>query len=225
MSDSKVEAKSELPTIVFVTGNAGKLREVKQILTAYNIINKDVDLPELQGEDPEKIAVEKCKLAAAAVKGPVLCEDTSLCFNALHGLPGPYIKWFLKKLGLDGLNKLLAGYEDKSAYAQCVFTYSKGPGHEPIVFDGRCPGRIVAARGPTNFGWDPVFQPDGYDQTFAEMDAAVKNKISHRSKSLEKLQTFLHKELEGGSSSSSSSTEAVTEPAKKEEAPASKPSE
>jgi inosine/xanthosine triphosphate pyrophosphatase family protein len=55
-----------------------------------------------------------------------MVEDTCLCFNALQGLPGPYIKWFLQKLGHDGLNRMLAGFDDKSAYALCVFAYSSG---------------------------------------------------------------------------------------------------
>merc|ERR1711879_467124 len=75
------------------------------------------------------------------------CEDTCLCYNALEGLPGPYIKWFLDKLGHDGLNKMLAGYEDKTAYAQCLFALSAGPGCEVRVFDGRTEGKIVPARG------------------------------------------------------------------------------
>jgi inosine triphosphate pyrophosphatase len=55
-----------------------------------------------------------------------MVEDTSLCYNAYGGLPGPYIKWFLKKLGHEGLNAMLAGFEDKSAYAQCIFAYTPG---------------------------------------------------------------------------------------------------
>lgn len=55
-----------------------------------------------------------------------MVEDTSLCFNAYGGLPGPYIKWFLKNLGHEGLYTMLAGFEDKSAYAQCIFAYSPG---------------------------------------------------------------------------------------------------
>jgi inosine triphosphate pyrophosphatase len=55
-----------------------------------------------------------------------MVEDTCLCFNALQGLPGPYIKWFLGKLGHDGLNRMLHGFEDKTAYAQCTFAYSAG---------------------------------------------------------------------------------------------------
>jgi len=119
-----------------------------------------------------------------------MVEDTSLCFNALHGLPGPYIKWFLTKLGHDGLNKLLAGYDDKSAVAVCTFAYTEGPGKEVHVFKGETPGTIVPPRGPTDFGWDPVFQPDGHDKTYAELDSDTKNGISHRGSSLEKLQQY-----------------------------------
>ena len=100
--------------------------------------------------------MEKVKLAAEEVGGPVMCEDTSLCFNALNGLPGPYIKWFLEKTGHEGLNNILAAYPDKSAYAQCVFGLCAGPGQPVHTFDGRTPGKIVPARGPTDFGWCAV---------------------------------------------------------------------
>ncbi|DBA02895.1 TPA: hypothetical protein N0F65_005922 [Lagenidium giganteum] len=182
------------PVITFVTGNRNKLSEVIAILGndfPFELRNQAVDLPELQGE-PEEIAKQKCRLAAAQIKGPVLVEDTSLCFNALNGLPGPYIKWFLDKTGHDGLNNLLAAYEDKSAYAQCIFALAKDSNDaDPQVFVGRTPGKIVPARGPNAFGWDPVFQPDGFTQTYAEMEKATKNTISHRFKSLEALRAHL----------------------------------
>lgn len=59
----------------------------------------------------------------------MMVEDTSLCFNAYKGLPGPYIKWFLGRVGHDGLNNMLAAYEDKSAYAQCIFAFTPGALH------------------------------------------------------------------------------------------------
>merc|ERR1712006_63388 len=109
----------------------------------------------------------------------------------MQGLPGPYIKWFLDKLGHDGLNKMLDGFEDRSAYALCTFAFTWGSNETPMVFSGRTEGQIVTARGPTDFGWDPVFLPDGFDQTYAEMDKSVKNSISHRGRALEKLKAFL----------------------------------
>ncbi|KAG5249732.1 inosine triphosphate pyrophosphatase family protein [Salix suchowensis] len=171
--------------VTFVTGNAKKLEEVRAILgQAVPFQSLKLDLPELQGE-PEEISKEKARLAAVEVKGPVLVEDTCLCFNALKGLPGPYIKWFLQKIGHEGLNNLLMAYEDKSAYALCAFSFALGPDAEPITFLGKTLGKIVAARGPNDFGWDPIFQPEGYEQTYAEMPKDEKNKISHRSKALD----------------------------------------
>ncbi|XP_052189053.1 inosine triphosphate pyrophosphatase isoform X1 [Diospyros lotus] len=170
--------------VTFVTGNAKKLEEVRAILgQSIPFQSLKLDLPELQGE-PEDISKEKARLAAKEVNGPVLVEDTCLCFNALKGLPGPYIKWFLQKIGHEGLNNLLLGYADKSAYAMCVFSLALGPDIEPITFTGKTPGKIVPARGPNDFGWDPIFQPDGYNQTYAEMPKEEKNKISHRSRAL-----------------------------------------
>eukprot|EP01017_Pseudomicrothorax_dubius_P021529 TRINITY_DN2317_c0_g2_i1.p1 TRINITY_DN2317_c0_g2~~TRINITY_DN2317_c0_g2_i1.p1 ORF type:complete len:208 (-),score=60.46 TRINITY_DN2317_c0_g2_i1:36-659(-) len=183
-----MEAQHE---IIFVTGNAKKVEELNQIMgdSGLKITPQSVDLPELQGE-PEEIAKSKCKLAYSQVKRPVITEDTSLCYNALKGLPGPYIKYFLEKLGHEGLNKLLLGYEDKSAYAQCIFCYMDETLKEPIAFVGRTPGSIVPARGPNSFGWDPVFEPEGYKETYAEMDKSIKNTISHRGRSLELLKAY-----------------------------------
>ncbi|XP_048800502.1 inosine triphosphate pyrophosphatase isoform X2 [Lagopus muta] len=127
-------------SVVFVTGNAKKLEEVTQILgdsSPYTLVAKKIDLPEYQGE-PDEISVQKCREAARQIRGPVIIEDTCLCFNALGGLPGPYIKWFLEKLKPEGLYKLLAGFEDKSAYALCTFAFSTGNPEEPVkLFKGQ----------------------------------------------------------------------------------------
>jgi inosine/xanthosine triphosphate pyrophosphatase family protein len=76
-------------------------------------------------------------------------------------------------------------------YAQCIFSYCEGPGSEPLTFVGRSEGRIVPARGPTDFGWDPVFEAEGFGKTFAQMTKEEKNSVSHRGRSLEKLRAFL----------------------------------
>ncbi|KAG9077138.1 nucleoside triphosphate pyrophosphohydrolase ham1 [Ceratobasidium sp. UAMH 11750] len=74
-------------------------------------------------------------------------------------------------------------------------SYSKGPGAEPVVFDGRTEGKIVRPRGPSKFGWDPVFEPlEGDGKTYAEMTSEAKNKISHRFRALEKLRKYLEEE-------------------------------
>ncbi|XP_063242460.1 inosine triphosphate pyrophosphatase isoform X2 [Bacillus rossius redtenbacheri] len=178
--------------VVFVTGNAKKLEEVVAILgesLPYKIENRKIDLPEYQGE-MDDICISKCKEAARIVKGPVIIEDTCLCFNALGGLPGPYIKWFLDKLGPEGLHRMLTGWEDKSACAVCTFAYCPGEGAEVKLFHGRTEGKIVAPRGPRDFGWDPCFQPENYERTYAEIPKEEKNKISHRSLALQELKKY-----------------------------------
>ena len=100
-------------------------------------------------------------------------------------------KDFLGSVGRAGLWKMIQNFDDKTAYAQCIFAFCEGPDAEPIVFTGRCTGQIVEPRGENMFGWDPIFQPDGHDQTFAEMPLAVKNPISHRGHALELVKKFL----------------------------------
>ncbi|KAM0751618.1 putative HAM1-protein [Meredithblackwellia eburnea MCA 4105] len=181
--------------LLFVTGNAGKLREVQAILSAsspgvFDLSSRDLDLPEIQGTTQE-VAAAKVKAAAQIVKGPCITEDTALAFTALGGLPGPYIKHFLKTLGHEGLNKMLEGFESKSATAICTFAYCEGPDSEPLLFEGTTPGKIVPARGPGHFGWDPIFEAEESGKTFAEMDGPAKNLISHRYRALDKLRTYL----------------------------------
>ncbi|KAH9062269.1 Ham1-like protein [Lactarius vividus] len=185
--------------LVFVTGNAGKLNEVREILAqgeAIDIESRDLDLPEIQGTTQE-IALEKCRRAAEVsvwvlqIGGPVITEDTALCFAAMNGLPGPYIKFFLRELGHEGLNHMLDGFPTRAAWALCTFAYSAGPGTEPVLFEGHTDGRIVPARGPPKFGWDPVFEAEDTGLTYAEMEATQKNAISHRGRALQKLRAYL----------------------------------
>ncbi|XP_063839266.1 inosine triphosphate pyrophosphatase [Ostrinia nubilalis] len=181
-------------TLTFVTGNAKKLEELRAILGnsfPLEIISHKVDLPELQGEI-EEISIKKCQEAARRLKKPVLIEDTSLCFNALNGLPGPYIKWFLDKIKPEGLSKMLTGWEDKSAQAVCTFAYCEGSCEDSdvILFQGITKGQIVEPRGTRDFGWDCVFQPEGYTKTYAELPKEEKNTISHRYKALDKLRKY-----------------------------------
>lgn len=189
-------------TITFVTGNANKLKEVIAILSTsesqdgtskvgkYSITNKSLDLDEVQGTI-EEVTINKAKAAANILKGPVLVEDTCLGFEAFNNLPGPYIKWFVKSIGLSGLVDMLYKFENKGANAICTFGYCEGPDAEVKLFQGVTKGNIVDSRGPTDFGWDSVFEPEGFDQTYAEMDKKTKNTISHRFRALDKLRDFL----------------------------------
>jgi inosine triphosphate pyrophosphatase len=185
-----------LKRLVFATGNAGKLDEVREILAqgeAIDIESRDIDLPEIQGTTQE-IAIEKCRRAAELIGGPVITEDTALCFAALNGLPGPYIKFFWLQLGSEGLNRMLDGFPTRAAWALCTFAYSAGPGTEPILFEGRTDGRIVPPRGSPKFGWGPVFETDDNGLTYTEMEATQKHAISHRARALHKLLAYLHGE-------------------------------
>ncbi|KAL0246067.1 hypothetical protein GEMRC1_007283 [Eukaryota sp. GEM-RC1] len=133
------------PKLTFVTGNPNKLREVREILgDHFEVVHDTTDLPEYQGSCPEEITFEKCKEAAKTVPTPFIVEDVCLCFSAYKGLPGPYIKWFLGAIGREGLCKMLSGFEDKSAWAQCTFAYLESPEKDPILFVGKTDGQIVS---------------------------------------------------------------------------------
>lgn len=121
----------------------------------------------------------------------MLVEDTSLAINALGGLPGPYIKWFVEKVGPSGLHRMISDWPDKSATAICMMGLQERADGPVKIFKGTIKGSIVAPQGDNQFGWDPVFQPEGYQQTFAQMDVKVKNTISHRYQCLAALQEYL----------------------------------
>lgn len=115
------------------------------------------------------------------------------CFDALGGLPGAYIKWFLEGAGASGLHAMLAGFDDKGAQAVCTFAFSPGEDGDVLLFQGRTDGSIVAPRSGARetFGWDSVFQPAGSDLTYAEMKPEAKHAVSHRFKALDKLRAHL----------------------------------
>lgn len=96
----------------------------------------------------------------------------------------------MDKVGPEGLFKMLAGFENKSASAVCTFAYTSGENDEVKLFQGKTEGTIVDPRGPRDFGWDPCFQPNGFQQTYAELPKDVKNSISHRFKAVDAMKNY-----------------------------------
>lgn len=190
--------------LLFVTGNAGKVNEVKHHLQGTNYIIKQLtieDLPEIQGT-PEEVALHKLNSAAAILGDQdaiLLTEDTSLCFEALNGLPGAYIKDFLTNLGVENLHRLVTGFNTNKAYAQTIFGV-KRPGQPAQLCAGRTLGRIVPARGNHEFcgkgaSWDQAFEFDEEHElkgtTYGEMTLDQKNTVSHRSRAVSKVISYL----------------------------------
>lgn len=177
--------------IYLVTGNPNKLKEWQQILPDDVAIDiATVDLTEIQSDDPVEIITDKAKRAYEAVGQPVVVEDVEVGLEKLNGLPGPFIKYFLKKMGHDALYQL-AG-EGGRAVVSCSIGYYDG--ETMTTVRGDVPGTIVAPRGQSGFGFDITFVPDGESQTFAEMDDEKKNTLSHRRKAI---QLFVEKFREG----------------------------
>lgn len=177
--------------LYFITGNKNKFNETKAILDV-KIERLDTDLPEIQDIDPKNVISAKIEEAQRNKKGEFIVEDTSLTLDCLNGLPGPFIKRLMITIGNDGLYKIAEDFGNNMAEAKDTIGYSNKYG-KIHFFDGMIRGKIVTPRGDNNFGWDPIFQPVGYNKTFAEMTDEEKNKISHRKIALEKLKRFLEK--------------------------------
>jgi inosine triphosphate pyrophosphatase len=166
-----------MQTIYFVTGNANKLAEVQQ--TIPNVQQLNIDLPELQALEVE--AVIEHKLRAARLQQPegiIAVEDIGIYINSLNGFPGALIKWLLKALDNQGIADLVSKYVDHSAYVKCVVGIDTGSEIKYAI--AKVDGQIVSPRGDNGFGWDKIFQPTGFNQTYAEMSLEQKNEISTR---------------------------------------------
>lgn len=194
-------------SLIFVSGNAGKAREVGEILgDCFDVQNRKYDISEIQGDIPTgdtpyekainhaiQIASAKSRLCADYFGEPVLTEDASLFLTELMN-PGVFVKYWSN----DQIFKASIGCTDKSLFALSVFTYCK-PSESPTSFIGKCDGKIcdpVIGAGPNGFAWDTIFVPnDGDGKSFAQMDQNEKNKISHRRKALDMLKINLPKLL------------------------------
>lgn len=147
---------------VFITGNQNKVDYHSRVL-GIQLSHKKIDLDEIQSADPRVVIEHKVRQAYALLQRPVLVEDTSLSFNALNGLPGPFIKFFVEAHdGLENLCRMLDGFTDRSAYASAVYGYFDG--QQLVFFSGRLDGVISQTpKGDGGYGWDAIFEPVGYD--------------------------------------------------------------
>jgi len=180
----------KLENITFITGNQAKVAQVATIL-GINLKHQKIDLDEIQSLDLEKIVKDKAKRAFDIVQTPVLVEDVSLKYTALGNLPGPLIRWFLEELGNKGLCRLINHYnKDRSATAEVSYCLYNGKDFK--IFKGSVEGRVAAhPRGETNFGWNPVFIPNGSTQTWAEMEGTDQGSSSMRKIALDKMKQYL----------------------------------
>jgi len=175
--------------IYFVTGNKNKLKEVQMIMP--EVEGLELDLTEIQELDHKQVVEHKLMEAKKNKPGlNLMIEDLSLEIDGMNGLPGPLIKWFLKSVGKNGLYKMAKMFGNQKATATELLGYVDNSG-KIVYFEGKVEGTIVEPRGESDFGFDPIFVPNGQDKTYAEMGTEEKNKISHRRIALEKLKKFL----------------------------------
>jgi non-canonical purine NTP pyrophosphatase (RdgB/HAM1 family) len=174
--------------LYFITGNTNKSEEARLILP--QLIQKDLELPEIKELDPHKIIEAKLHEAFAHIIGEMVVEATSLFIEGLNGLPGPLVKWFLKTVSPQGIYNMTQSSGIYEAQARTLVGYAT---HSSSLhfFEGVIKGKIVEPRGES-FGWDAIFVPVGYTQTFAEMGREEKSKISMRKIAFQKLKKFLN---------------------------------
>jgi inosine triphosphate pyrophosphatase len=177
-------------TLYFITGNTNKLREVKSFFP--DVQGLTTDLPEIQSLDIEEVIKYKIQEAFKHCDGNVLVEDTSLSFDALNGLPGPLVKWFMTTIGVEGLYAIAEKFCNTKAVAKTALGYATSC-RDIHFFESEIHGTIVRPDGENGFGWDVIFRPDGHQQTFAKMSAEEKNSISMRANVLSQLKLHLER--------------------------------
>ena len=186
--------------VVFATNNPNKLEEAQELLPFFNVVGlKDIgcdeDIPET-----ENTLEGNAKLKAAFVKEKfgVNCfsDDTGLEVEALGGAPGVYSARYTGEPvnAENNIIKLLDKLKNKTnRKAQFRTVIALDFDGEQFTFEGICKGHILENKvGNKGFGYDPVFVPEGFNKTFAEMSMEEKSTISHRGKAIKKLVTFLH---------------------------------
>ena len=195
--------------IVFATNNAHKLEEIRAILghshdiLSLNDIQCHADIPET-ADTLEGNALQKARYVWDHYHLSVFADDTGLEVDALGGAPGVYSARYAGGAGHDSeanMAKLLRemhGHTDRTARFRTVIALiladGSDKGFSEHLFEGKVEGRIATERqGSEGFGYDPLFIPDGYDESFAQLGTAVKNRISHRARAVARLTDFLSK--------------------------------
>ena len=200
-----------IETLVIATHNQGKVAEFDKLLDGLNITLKsanDFNLPEPEETEEtfEGNALLKARLAAETTGLPCLADDSGLTIEALDGAPGIYsARWAETPSGRDfnvamqkvhdGISKTKAGAIDGTQSACFVATLALVfPDNSFEVFEGWVDGKLCwPPRGDKGFGYDPMFVPDGYDITFAEMEPEQKYTMSHRAHAVNKFKNYLLK--------------------------------
>ncbi|MCI0450050.1 MAG: XTP/dITP diphosphatase [Chlorobi bacterium] len=189
--------------IFIASRNKGKIKEIKNYLDGLDIsFSSLLDTPRIEnieetGKTFEENALIKGRSVYNEVKIPVLADDSGLEVDCLKGEPGILSARYAGKNSDDKKNceKLLKNLEEvtgagRSAKFKCILVYLDEGG--PKYFEGVCKGIIIEeTRGQNGFGYDPIFVPDGFSKTFAELDFETKSRISHRGIALKKLREYL----------------------------------
>lgn len=176
--------------LVFLSANENKLAEVKAILESetIHVHAHALKIDEIQSDSMEKIVKDKVKKAYAQLKRPLLVEQTGLLISDFGNLPGGLTQIFWDALQADKFCQYFHG--KGKVRAETVLAYCDGK--RIYLFSGSVQGIIVPEpRGDRTFQWDCVFQPEGQDQTFAEIPPEKKNEISMRRKALDQFHQFL----------------------------------
>ncbi len=191
--------------LLIATGNKGKVAELRQLLAGLTLRLRDLaEFPRaLEVEETGQTFAVNAALKAQGYAGQTglwtLADDSGLEVEALGGAPGVYSARYGGE-GLtdaDRVNRLLGELarvdaKDRRARFVCVIAIADPLGHVRNLSTGTCEGRIVhAPRGTHGFGYDPVFLPDGFEQTFGELPAEIKQDISHRARALKAASSFL----------------------------------
>lgn len=175
--------QSDRKTVWFMTENTDKFREAKSILDTQGVQIRQLKRAkvEIQDSSLEKIARHAVKTASVDHPGLLLVEDSGLFIDALRGFPGPFSSYAYETIGLKGILGLMEG-RNRSAYFQTSIAVGSAA-LLPRTFTGIVRGSISRKIiGSAGFGYDPIFIPKGFRQTFGQTDSAFKNKNSHRAR-------------------------------------------